>query len=180
MENNYFESKGCKGSYKLGADNVLHINLQVFGSDEDTIRYIASAPPTRGASFTGSGLPFATQQQAFDNTPNNGVVALDSGKRATLKLQLPNSFYSALGTLLIPPTLFVIYKQQGKEHTDAIRLTDAIPFRSLTYPGKRINATFYNKLSELPVRSQEQILRDSGYPETLSEPDNFWGIRPSV
>ena len=34
-------------------------------------------------------------------------------------------------------------------------------------------------LSKKSFRTQEQILRDSGYPEeTMKEHSNFWGLKP--
>ena len=38
---------------------------------------------------------------------------------------------------------------------------------------------FYHN-PRLTVRSQEQILRDSGYPSENKMPDDFWGKRPPV
>ena len=32
----------------------------------------------------------------------------------------------------------------------------------------------------LPIRTQEQILRDSGYPKDNRVPDNFWGLKPPL
>ena len=51
----------------------------------------------------------------------------------------------------------------------------------LTYPpsqpktAARANPRFYSGRTELPMRTQEQILRDSGYPENNKMPANFWG-----
>ena len=39
---------------------------------------------------------------------------------------------------------------------------------------------FYKSLQTLPVRSQEQILRDSAYPKKNKMPKNFWGLTPPV
>ena len=33
--------------------------------------------------------------------------------------------------------------------------------------------------NQLPIRGQEQILRDRGYPDVNVMPKNFWGLKPS-
>jgi hypothetical protein len=59
-------------------------------------------------------------------------------------------------------------------------LGDGIPFRSLVDTKKRdwnSGPLFYCN-NNLPVRSQYQILLDSGYPAVNKVPDNFWGLMP--
>ena len=51
----------------------------------------------------------------------------------------------------------------------------------LTYPpppssAPRCSSIFYSGRNKLPVRTQEQILRDSSYPCINKMPDNFWGL----
>ena len=38
----------------------------------------------------------------------------------------------------------------------------------------------YCNSNQLPVRGQEQVLRDGGYPEVNKMPDNFWGLKPPL
>ena len=70
----------------------------------------------------------------------------------------------------------------GSVHS--IKLGNGAPFRSLTYPPQnkgdaaRCSPNFYATGHKLPIRTQEQILVDSGYPETNKMPPNFWGLRP--
>ena len=67
-----------------------------------------------------------------------------------------------------------------------IKIDEGIPFRTLTHPSPpselpRNSAMFYYcPGSKLPVRSQEQVLRDSEYPETNNMPKNFWGLKPPL
>ena len=67
-----------------------------------------------------------------------------------------------------------------------IQIDEGVPFRTLTHPAPpsknpRNSAMFYycNKNS-LPVRGQEKVLRDSGFPEINKMPDNFWGLKPPL
>ncbi len=43
------------------------------------VKYWASAPPTYGQSFTGSGMPYPNPAVAFQDTPNKGVVKVTGG-----------------------------------------------------------------------------------------------------
>ena len=61
-----------------------------------------------------------------------------------------------------------------------LKLGQGIPYRSLTWPRKRnwnIGPMFFCN-NNLPVRNQEQILRDSAYPKVNEEASNFWGLIP--
>lgn len=75
-------------------------------------------------------------------------------------------------------------KDDKSYHT--IQLDDGIPFRTLTYPAPpsknpRTSPMFYHcNRNQLPVRGQEKLLRDSGYPESNKMPDNFWGLKPPM
>lgn len=147
--------------------------------DGNTAYYVAAAPPDFRSSFTGSGLPFKDQDQAFYNTPNRGRTAVRADGSFTVKLLMPNSFYDgSFATTVTPPTLFVFYNVGGDKRRKIIPIGNGVPFRSLTYPNKRLNASFYDVESPW-VRSQEAILRASAYPCNNEEPSNFWGGRPA-
>ena len=164
-------------------------DMVVFGTlkeaaKNDAIYYFAANPPDYRATYTGSGLPFANQAQAFENTPNKGKVAIVNG---TFEIQLmyPNSYYIGLGTVIVPPSLFLEYEtMQGVSRTVTIKLSDGIPYRLLTYPMQntmaRKDAMFYSHGWKLPVRSQEQVLRDSAYPTVNKMHANFWGLKPPL
>ena len=64
--------------------------------------------------------------------------------------------------------------------TYVINLGEGIPFRTLTWPKERNwnNGPMFYCNNNLPVRTQEQILRDSSYPSTNVTPPNFWGKDP--
>ena len=147
--------------------------------DDNKIMYYAASPPDFRTTYTGSGLPFANQEQAFYNTPNKGFVRLNNGK-FSIELLYPNSYMVGLGTVTIPPTLYIEYLSNGKKEEVSIKLSEGLPYRMLTYPSigrARSSPEFYRE--DLPVRTQEQILRDSGYPSTNVTPDNYWGLKPS-
>jgi hypothetical protein len=153
------------------------------------VEFIAACPPDQRSSFSGSALPFANPKQAFQGTPNKGSVDIENlQEQQAIDLPLasmPNAFYVGLGTVYVPPVVYVRYTSQGRHVTEAFGLSKGVPFRMLTYPSapatrSREDAMFY-AVEEQPVRSQEAILRASAYPLNPAEmPANFWGTRPPL
>jgi hypothetical protein len=165
------------------------VSYEVAGSIRDTVTiqrlsYLASAPRQHITSWSGSGLPFANPLQAFQNTPNSGVVDLDKGNRFVFHVECPNSFYTGLGKTLIPPTAYMYYSSSdGTLKTAFVKLDDSVPFRTLTHPPERTSVLFYENVYRLPVRNQEDILLSGKYPWDEShrpEITSFWGLRPSM
>ena len=135
-------------------------------------------------SKSGSGLPYANPLQAYENTPNKGVVPLVNNK-FEFKMYYPNAYYSKLGSEYISPQITFKICRDGykKQDVHIIKIDNGIPFRMLTVPkasqtNPRKNALFYKGKDELPVRSQEEILRSSGFPVKNITPPNFWGLKP--
>lgn len=179
MEARGFTSSTCNAEINVSKVSGM-CTIKGFIADNvvgGRIRYAAAAPADRRSSFSGSGLPFSNNAQAFDNTPNQGSLELQMGNAFEITLAgIPNSYYAGLGTVLIPPTVYIFYNNGSGEKIVSIQVTDSIPYRTLTYPSVRSGVEFYKGGFELPVRSQEQILVDGRYPER-SHPD-FWGLRP--
>lgn len=173
------QSKGCvivsgKVSGKLRAP--LLSAGQVF------VQYWAAAPPTYGSSASGSGLPFPNEEVAFDRSPNIGRVQLMPDGSFKIKLHFPNSYYKTLGSVYVKPNVKLLFRDAGGNMIGrvlTITIGEGIPFRSLTWPTKRNwsdGPLFYAGRDSLPIRTQAQILVDSGYPATNQEPPNFWGL----
>ena len=185
------------------------------------MRYIAAAPIGRTYSYHGSGLPFPNYAHAFENTPNKGQVAVvaSDGAAGTCEIRLdstPNSFYAGGGRVLVHPTLYVSFISTaggGQRKEYSIRLFDALRHKLLNYPRTRTSfgPSFYGNngsgdiASSLPIRSQENVLRDGAadvYPKIRrvradprrisgegvehienplsSSPFDFWGTKPAV
>lgn len=155
--------------------------------DDDRMFYFAAAPPDYRASFSGSALPFASATQAFFDSPNRGWVPVDPQGNVVVRLRYPNAYYAGLGTLYVPPTLFAYYVVDGRRKHVSAPIGNGVPFRTLTYPTTqssrraRHDCTFYStEPKNHGVRSQEQILRDSAYPDLNATPLDFWGAKPPV
>ena len=94
----------------------------------------------------------------------------------------PNAYYAELGTKYIAPQIvFKVYADGvglGKQ-VHIIQLDAGIPYRMLSYP-KKYGVLFYDGMDKLPIRSQEQIIRDSAYPSKNRMPANHWGLKPPM
>lgn len=188
-----FEEGSCKGEILYHNRDELTVRGQITGTVKGgRIQYRAANPMDRRMSFSGSGLPYASYQQAFDHTPNAGEKELTLSNAFEINLLMPNSYYIGLGSVLVEPTLFIEYYDNEDKKVCPIIVNNATPFRTLTYPisnkyASRQNPEFYAGMWDLPIRTQEQILKDSTYPETQNDkpihvpmPSNFWGMKPPV
>ena len=174
-----FKNDNVHGRVEYTSKSLITVKGKINGPVASLkIKYIAAAPANYSASFTGSGLPFPSFAFATDDTPNKGEAQLDHMNEFKFTIAMPNSYYGALGTVLVPPTVYVLYEAESKVvRRVAIKLEEPIPYRTLTYQNGRTSAEFYN--IPLPVRSQEQILRDSAYPvDSTLIPANHWGLKP--
>lgn len=180
-----FTNDMCEGSMI----NEGRGNIVIRGVVKNNVRpnpsvvYWASAPPTTGTSFSGSGLPFPNPEVAYDRTPNAGVVKANDDNSFEFRIEYPNAYYVGLGSLYVPPHVHIKICEEGaNDRYFSVKIDEGIPFRTLTHPAPpslnpRSGPGFYS-IEEGEVRSQEQILRDSAYPDVNEMPDNFWGRRP--
>ena len=137
------------------------------------VLYWAANPPDHRASFSGSGLPFPNAEVAFENTPNRGAVKAVGG-HFTFNITFPNSYYIGLGSKLVEPS--VHYQVEGESKVHTLKLKDSgIPYRSIP---ERKNVMFYAGKEQLPLRSQEQMIREHRYPTKNRYYKNFWGSKP--
>lgn len=147
------------------------------------IRYAAASPADHNGSFSGSGFPFASEEQAFDTTPNQGSLHVEADGMYTVQLRKPNSYYRRLGSDLIAPSLYISYLHRGEQIVVTVVLGPSIPFRTLTYPAERHDVLFYDREShdilrpDRDAKTQECMLRESGYTD-VRQPVDFWGQVP--
>jgi hypothetical protein len=190
MEKTQFQTDHCMGEIHLDRyDLTIYGSLNIAPVD-GFVYFIAPSPPDYHISYSGSALPFATKDQAFEGTPNVGRAEVSKDKHQfVIKLVMPNSYMVGLGSVTVPPTVYLSFKAHGCDETKfaVLQVSDGVPFRSLTYPQgnavgcARHDATFYGNHSCLPVRkNQEEILRQSAYPSKNVIPTNFWGMKPSL
>jgi len=182
-KDDYFnKTYSCKGVIEDSGNGEYVITGKTSAPDGSMVLFWAANPPNYNTSYSGSGLPFPNPDIAFNNTPNRGAVKVTGG-HFKFFIRYPSSFYASLGTLYISPHVY--YKvcdntgNESKVYSE--KIGEGIPFRTLTYPpppstAPRRDVNFYAGRDNLPVRTQEQILRDSGYPSKNMYPNNFWGL----
>lgn len=158
-------------------------------STSQYISWIAAAPATCGESWSGSGLPFPNRHIAYD-TPfaSKGRIRSVDG-RFTIRLKgMPNAFYTGLGSSYVPPHIRIDFipitpSKDAISLRTYIETNQGIPYRLLTDSTQRKNVMFYDGNEMLPIRTAEETLRDSSYPETANKgtyilPIDFWGADP--
>ena len=147
--------------------------------DRNVVHFISPSPPDYRSSFSGSALPYASKKQAYDNTPNIGHVKLLTNNSFVIKLAYPNAYYGNFSNELENPYVLLSYSFEGVEKTLKIELGKIINnIRTLRHHVNH-NEMFYDNESNLEIRSQEKILRDSQFKNT-NNTNSFWGLRPPV
>jgi hypothetical protein len=146
--------------------------------DKNIIKYIAPNPPDYRGSFSGSGLPFSSEKQAFDETTNVGTIELNALKQFQIKMQTPNSYYFDFSCdTPITPYVIIIYRINDEEKQIKIQINQGIPYRTLTHRENRDELFYF--VPDAPIRTQEQILIDSQYPKNGSNKnESHWGLKP--
>jgi len=175
----------CKGYVLNNGEGEYVVKGSVPTKTNDaTLLFWAANPADYLTSFSGSGLPFPNAEIAYENTTNKGATKI-SGGVYQFRVRFPNAYYSGLGSVYVEPCVHIkVCEEGGDNKIYTVNLSNGIPFRSLTYPptqpgtAPRTSPLFYAGRDELPMRTQEQILRDSGYPEKNTMPQNFWGLKP--
>lgn len=178
---NHFESKNCKGtmaSINNNYDIIINGVITPNYTTDSFVKYSAPAPPDTITSFSGSGLPYSSKEQAYYNSPNVGQVKISRDGRFKITLKRPNSYYANFNTLKTP--YITMTYNYGKDVLTVKLDYEKVPYRSLQYPVLRTQKKemFYAK--KLPVRSQEQILYDSAYSDTKLQSPDFWGLKPPL
>jgi hypothetical protein len=89
-------------------------NVKVSGTFKapgNTLKYMSSAPPDLRMSRAGSALPWASEDMAYDNTPNKGEIQMVNG-RFSFTLANPNCYYMNNGARLVAPHVHITVNNQ--------------------------------------------------------------------
>ena len=186
-EHNFQTQGKLYGKVKYSGTGNIIVTGRVnnYRKGQTQLVFWAPAPPDSRTSYSGSGLPYPNHDVAFQQTSSYGTVDVQDDGSFSFSLMCPSGYYSQLGTLYIQPHVRMQIVTNGiGGPIETIKVSEGVPFRLLTYPpipstAPRCGPQFYNTLDILPVRTQEQILRDSAYPtKEMHMPKNFWGLRP--
>ena len=179
----YSKEFTCEGLVLDNGEGEYNVKGKINTLGNSTIMFWAPNPPTYTTSYSGSGLPYPNPNIAYENTPNRGLVKTNNSN-FEFNIKFPNSYYIGLGSVYVQPVCHIkICNDKVEQKIHTIELGHGIPFRMLTYPQTPITISrespkFYEGGFEMPIRTQEQILRDSAYPTNNKMPKNFWGLKP--
>ena len=176
-----FSTPDCSGKVSTTQDGDIVVRGKV-KSDSAKVIFWAAAPPNFRQSFSGSALPFPSPEVAYENTPNKGIVRANKGEFA-IKMYYPNAFYIDLGTTYVSPHINFEICEGDKRRSFAVQIGEGIPYRTLTYAPPptsrpRTDPMFFQKNDNPDFRNQEQILRDSSFPEENKYAPDYWGGKP--
>jgi hypothetical protein len=107
----YFKQDNLSGTIEMDPRSRLVTINGTFQAPEDQpvkvpiLAYWAPNPVHRGYSQSGSGLPYATADMAYQNTINHGHVSVDLLGRFQITIKDPSPYYTRGGTILIPPEI---------------------------------------------------------------------------
>ena len=148
-----------RGEYKV--KGVLTYSLAAISVLKPLyIQYWAASPPNYMTSFSGSGLPYANEDIAFENTPTKGVAPVLNGSYS-FYINYPNSYYTNLGTTYIPPSVHLqVVDDQNNILTPVhtIQLGKGIPFRTESAPS-------FPQNKSLSLQSQWKNMVTNSYPQ---------------
>ena len=182
----WFEiQNGVHGTIKYNGSGNIVVSGKIVRTmtSNHKLMFLAAKAPDYRTSFSGSAMPFADAEMAYESSTNRGGIDVRPDGSFSFSLNSPNGYYSGLGTVYVKPHVQLILTENARVvEVFTVKVSDGIPFRTLSYPDSppRCSPLFYGNMDSLPVRTQEQILRDGAYPSTNTVPDNFWGLRPPV
>ena len=140
--------------------------LRLSGHPVDVVKVTLPMPPDYKFSFSGSGLPFANEESAFNPSQVPVYLNLESGTPDTVVLPTltpePNFYYR--GGAYVAPRARAQYVSGGNAVDEMVPIHGVrrIPSRSLT-PAPRLFASSRAG----PVVTQESMLRSTAMPSPL-------------
>ena len=201
MSNNNISGEGVNARISRDSEGRVSVtgNIYHFANAPIQIRWIAPNGPHRSFSFSGSGLPYANAEQAFEGTPNKGLISSPDGSFSLVLNTLPSAYYTGLGSTYVPPVLMFDANTDDKQNfrTHIFLSEIGVPYRWISGApsGTKVanddeqngRSMFYNGRESLQLfRNQEDLLRHKAYPLKTSlgfpnkmDDSNPWSHTPS-
>lgn len=128
-----FQSGNYTGTVQVDPNNWV-FTVEGVAKGCKSLEFLAPTTPDLRQSYSGSGLPFATELIAFENTKNHGKLVLNADGRFKFQLLRPNAYYINNGSTLIKPHVKMILDDKD---IFEVNLGEPIPYRSLkNLPGR--------------------------------------------
>jgi len=119
---------------------------------QSPIRFYAPSPADYRASFPGSALPYASERQAFEGSPNIGSAVVDEENKFEIRLLKPNAYF--IVDERTDPYVNIIYIHAGEEKTLRVNLGEAVKYRTLQ--SQRFE---FDESANTLVETQEKLLK---------------------
>ena len=120
----------------------------------------AAAPINRLTNYSGSGLPFACAQAAFENSPN--YLKIQNNGFFEVLFLYPNGFNSQDAFSKVPPTIFLKLVPLNNSEPIGISypLEDPFPLKNIGHrPNHKYKSLFYAyKDKVMPFATAEQTM----------------------
>ena len=130
----------CEGQILTDQNWNITVNGICKVNGVNTVKYAAAAPADFRMSYMGSGLPYPSEEVAYEGSPNVGSASISGNGSFSFTLISPNAYYKDNGSTFVEPHVhFTI----GTEYFD-VPLPSARRYnnRSLTtIPGRTNRAT---------------------------------------
>ena len=137
--------------------------LQLSYQQETYLKFWAPNSPNINCSFSGSGIPYPTEEIAYENTDNYGAILVRDGQ-FTFTMKCPSGYY--MGTKYNPPLVKIRFTDRYNNDVSniyTIVLDCDMPNRKYLSNGQPM------KLKVSEIKSQEDILRNNAYPFPLAQ-----------
>lgn len=141
------------------------VTVRVSGSGSTSAYFLAAGPGDRSHSFTGSMLPFATEEMALEGSENRGIANVEDDV-CVINIKIPNAYYKNRD--LIPPTIYLLIG----DVVYSVQVAQSVPYRTLAglvYDNPDAFRTQYAARAQ----SQESWLLSKAYPACVQQTVDF-------
>jgi len=134
MTNKNYTSKNLTVNFNLNKDTEM---ITLSGTAYYKLSYLAPKPLEKRLSYSGSGLPFANEDMAFDNTPSKGII---NKGQFNIEIHYPNTHYEFCSENLLKPYIKFINLDNKTIANDHVVLGEPLIYnRSLMELSNSIN-----------------------------------------
>lgn len=139
------------------SDNLMiKINGNVLNPNNYSLmELLAPNPIVKQMRYSGSGLPFANPNIAFENTQNSFKIP-ENGIINDVNFSYPNSYYVVGGFDKISPSVFVILHPKNDKQPLHVRLElpDILPLHTLKHRPNHTKGPMYYSVKESLIQMQ--------------------------
>ncbi|AUF82348.1 hypothetical protein TetV_256 [Tetraselmis virus 1] len=125
--------------------------------ENKTVHWIGAKPLELMTSFSGSGMPYANEEQAWHETPLKGSVTVDETGYFEITFdKIPNMYHKDSSEHPLPPQIVLYWEHGGEMYEKAVPLNaDPRPYRTLRPACSQVKGSTQFE----DIQTQERYLR---------------------